>query len=485
MRRSSYLAIIAVLSATIFLCAFVGCEQTGGGQTTDCNHASLTYHYATKATCARDGNIGYWTCNECGRYFADAECKSEITAQQTVVGAKGHNLNHVAALAPTCIKNGHTEHWQCISCGKYYADAEASVEITEEDTVIVATGHAFADGFCTVCGTKEPTQGLAYQMNSDGKSYSVIGIGTASDNDIVIADIYEGLPVTKIGSLAFYNTSIINISIPDSVTSIESSAFRNCSSLMSIVIPDSVTRIGDNAFNNCVGLTSIVIPNSVTTIEDYTFYGCTGLTSIVIPDSVTSIGSDAFSGCSSLTNIVIPDSVTSIGSDAFSGCSNITKATIPTIAIDDIPQNNLQEVIINGGENIGSSAFYNCSSLTSIVIPDSVTSIGYRAFSNCTGLTSVTIGNSVTSIGYEAFYNCTGLTSIVIPDSVTSIGYWAFYNCTGLTSIVIPDSVTSIGYEAFYNCTGLIIYCEADSQPSSWYSTWNYSNCPVMWGYKG
>ena len=485
MRGSSYLAIIAVLLATIFLCAFVGCEQTGGGQTTDCNHASLTYHYATKATCARDGNIGYWTCNECGRYFADAECKSEITAQQTVVGAKGHNLNHVAALAPTCIKNGHTEHWQCISCGKYYADAEASVEITEEDTVIVATGHAFADGFCTVCGTKEPTQGLAYQMNSDGKSYSVIGIGTASDNDIVIADIYEGLPVTKIGSLAFYNTSIINISIPDSVTSIESSAFRNCSSLMSIVIPDSVTRIGDNAFNNCVGLTSIVIPNSVTTIEDYTFYGCTGLTSIVIPDSVTSIGNYVFDGCNS-----------------------ITKATMPSIAINSIIKYNLQKVIINGGESIGDWAFYNCIGLTSVTIPDSVTSIGsyafynckgltsvtignsvtsigYSAFENCTGLTSVTIGNSVTSIGYRAFYNCTGLTSVTIGDSVTSIGYEAFYNCTGLTSIVIPDSVTSIGEYAFYYCNNLIIYCEATSKLSGWDSNWNYSNCPVLWGYKG
>ena len=443
MRRSSYLAIIAVLLATIFLCAFVGCEQTGGGQTTDCNHASLTYHYATKATCARDGNIGYWTCNECGRYFADAECKSEITAQQTVVGAKGHNLNHVAALAPTCIKNGHTEHWQCISCGKYYADAEASVEITEEDTVIVATGHAFADGFCTVCGTKEPTQGLAYQMNSDGKSYSVIGIGTASDNDIVIADIYEGLPVTKIGSLAFYNTSIINISIPDSVTSIESSAFRNCSSLMSIVIPDSVTRIGDNAFNNCVGLTSIVIPNSVTTIEDYTFYGCTGLTSIVIPDSVTSIGNYVFDGCNS-----------------------ITKATMPSIAINSIIKYNLQKVIINGGESIGDWAFYNCIGLTSVTIPDSVTSIGSYAFYNCKGLTSVTIGNSVTSIGYSAFENCTGLTSVTIGNSVTSIGYRAFYNCTGLTSVTIGDSVTSIGYEAFYNCTGLTSIVIPDSVTS-------------------
>ena len=279
MRRSSYLAIIAVLLATIFLCAFVGCEQTGGGQTTDCNHASLTYHYATKATCARDGNIGYWTCNECGRYFADAECKSEITAQQTVVGAKGHNLNHVAAFAPTCIKNGHTEHWQCISCGKYYADAEASVEITEGDILITANGHTFVDGFCTKCGAKEPTQGLMYKLNSDKKSYYVSGIGTATDKDIIIADMYEGLPVTSIGDYAFrYRDSLMSIVIPDSVTSIGDGAFSGCSSLTSITIPDSVTEIGHYAFEDCTSLTSIVIPDSVTSIGVYAFSYCTGLT---------------------------------------------------------------------------------------------------------------------------------------------------------------------------------------------------------------
>lgn len=50
------------------------------------------------------------------------------------------------------------------------------------------------------------------------------------------------------------------IGIPSSykgkaVTSIDSSAFRDCKNLISIVIPDSVTSIGDNAFRNCSQLT--------------------------------------------------------------------------------------------------------------------------------------------------------------------------------------------------------------------------------------
>jgi len=45
--------------------------------------------------------------------------------------------------------------------------------------------------------------------------------------------------------------------------------------------------------------------------------------------------------------------------------------------------------------------------------------------------------------------------------------------------------VTSIGSYAFFGCSSLTIYCEATSKPSGWYSDWNYSNRPVVWGYQG
>jgi hypothetical protein len=211
----------------------------------------------------------------------------------------------------------------------------------------------------------------------------------------------------------------------------------------------------------------VIVLDNVISIDYGAFYGCTSLTSITIPNSVTSIDYRAFYDCRLLTNIQIPDSVTSIGSGTFEECSSLASIEIPA-----------------GVTSICNSAFSGCSSLTSVTIPDSITSIGWYAFSHCSSLTSVVIPDSVTSISSYAF-EYSSLTSITIPDSVESIGSYAFRNCHSLTSIVIPNSVESIGEQAFYNCSSLTIYCEAESKPDGWESVWNYSNCPVVWGYKG
>jgi len=146
--------------------------------------------------------------------------------------------------------------------------------------------------------------------------------------------------VTTIGREAFYGcTGLTSVTIPNSVTTIGREAFYGCTGLTSInvnsgnpffssedgvlfdnaktvllqypsgkqgdyVIPNSVTTIGSSAFRGCTGLTSVTIPNSVTTIGNSAFRGCTGLTSVTIGNSVTTIENGAFRGCISLTEIV-------------------------------------------------------------------------------------------------------------------------------------------------------------------------------------
>ena len=253
-------------------------------------------------------------------------------------------------------------------------------------------------------------------------------------------------------------SSLSEIVIPSSVTSIGDSAFDTCSSLSEIVIPSSVTSIGDGAFSSCSSLSEIVIPSSVTSIGDFAFYCCDSLSEIVIPSSVTSIGDSALYRCDSLSEIVIPSSVTSIGDSAFSWCSSLSEIVIPS-SVTSIGDNafswcsSLSEIVIPSSvTSIGDWAFSRCNSLSEIVIPSSVTSIGDSAFSFCDSLSEIVIPSSVTSIGDHAFSDCRSLFEIVIPSSVTSIGNSAFSCCDSLSEIVIPSSVASIGDSAFYKC---------------------------------
>ena len=88
--------------------------------------------------------------------------------------------------------------------------------------------------------------------------------------------------------------------------------------IVNLKIPEGVTTIGDSAFSGCTNLASITIPDGVTTIGNSAFSSCTNLASITIPDGVTTIGIAAFSGCTSLASVTIPEGVTTIGNYAFS-----------------------------------------------------------------------------------------------------------------------------------------------------------------------
>ncbi|MGA3006393.1 MAG: leucine-rich repeat domain-containing protein, partial [Opitutaceae bacterium] len=217
--------------------------------------------------------------------------------------------------------------------------------------------------------------------------------------------------------------------IPADVTCIGKDAFTNCSNLTNITIPNSVTSIEESAFV-CCGITSVTIPKSVTSIGDSAFWDCYRLTSLTIQNGVTSIEGLAFRQCTGLTSVTIPQSVTSIGDGVFDICSHLTEIKVdianPTyVSLDGVLFNKSHTELIQ---------YPAGNPQKSYVIPNGVTSIREMAFDSCTALTSVTIPNSVTSIGGGAFEGCTGLTSVTIPASVTSIGDHAFEGCTNLTS---------------------------------------------------
>ena len=99
---------------------------------------TLTAEAEKAATCTAPGNIAYWTCKECGKYFKDAQGTQEITQQQTVKPAKGHTLTHVARKEAKVGAAGNIEYWTCKVCKKYFKDAQGTQEITQAKTVIPA-----------------------------------------------------------------------------------------------------------------------------------------------------------------------------------------------------------------------------------------------------------------------------------------------------------------------------------------------------------
>ena len=262
----------------------------------------------------------------------------------------------------------------------------------------------------------------------------------AANNDFVIED----------GVLTEYKGSGGDVVIPNSVTEIGDSAFRDCTSLKSIKMPDSVTVINYFAFDGCTSLTSVTLSKSLIEILDWSFEDCISLKSITIPESVTSIGESAFQNCKSLKSIYIPKSVKFIGPYAFSACTAMTSITMDvnndSYCVKDgiLYDKKVKTLIACPGARKGT-----------VVVPDTVTDLWPGAFGGCAGLTSITLSKNLVYIHNAAFYECKGLKSITIPDSVKSIALWVFDECTDLTSVYIPISVKSIGEDAFSSCPNL------------------------------
>ncbi len=120
------------------------------------------------------------------------------------------------------------------------------------------------------------------------------------------------------------------IFIPEGVTTIGGSAFKNCQFLTSVHLPDGMTKIGDYAFKNCKQLTNIHIPDSVTKIVEFAFEDCQNLTSVHLPENIAYIGEDAFLDCDNLKNVFIHIPVSEQG-------DKVQISLVPEYGIGEVP----------------------------------------------------------------------------------------------------------------------------------------------------
>lgn len=296
-------------------------------------------------------------------------------------------------------------------------------------------------------------------------NYTVKGIYNNAFRYTRLTSVTLPNTITTIGSAAFGNCSRLStITIPNSVTSIGDGAFEYCSELTSITLSDSLTAINTWAFYGCTGLASITIPNSVTLIDYDAFRNCTGLTSVTLSNSLATINCGAFQGCTGLTSITIPNSVTSICADAFQGCS-FSQPVYNNTLFCFLPRNYSGSYSIpNGITKILEGAIENCPSLTSVILPNSVMECNSN-FSGCENLNSI-IKNDHLFVYLPRNYSG----SYSIPTGIRTIGYYAFCGCTGLTEITIPRTVRELPALMYVlsGCPISTVNYYADSATATW-----------------
>ncbi len=269
-----------------------------------------------------------------------------------------------------------------------------------------------------------------------------------------------GEQVKTIEKYMFAGTNIVQLTIPESVTTIKEHAFSDCAELIKCHNLGNPTTIEQYTFNNCEKLDAIIFPGSVTTIKEFAFNGCKAITNLTIPGTVTEIKNNVFRGCSGLTTLTFDSSLTNtpltIGYDTDGEAENLFEDYCT----------NLTTLNLNRKLNYTFGDSY-------------ITSNTEGLFGGIESLKNVYLGEQATTIEKYMFAG-TGITSITIPATVNTIMDNAFNDCTQLQSITFDLCEKSLtikpqsGAGPFYDSPLVTINLYRELFYESTYSSWYY-----------
>ncbi len=348
---------------------------------------------------------------------------------------------------------------------------------------------------------------LFYKVNSDRVSVSVTDYTYRN-----IGDYYTGVVipetvtyndtiynVTSIGDYAFAGSFLLSITIPQTVTSIATSAF-NITVRKVIWLPNTPPDgyssvksyrhyVANEQYSELSSELSYRYPELPTVIV-YPFlssiFTVDGIRYVVVSPSERTCDAIDCAYDNTATNVKIGNTVSFIGMDmkvnqlqpylclkndyvksveidyegnipisAFSNCTNAETFNIKAKVIEGgaFQACTKNKTLTLKTDSIGSSAFKR-NGLLSTVDLDVIT-IDEEAFVECYSLTSVTLGERVKSIDVHAFSGCRKLQSVVLPNSLTYLGRGAFDDCQSLASVHIGSGLTNIEENTFYDCRAL------------------------------
>lgn len=145
-----------------------------------------------------------------------------------------HDIRYHSANEPTTKEEGNIEYWYCEGCDKYYSDSEGKNEIKREDTIIPKLPIKVVDS--GTCGSN-----IKWTLDNGG-TLTLSGTGPIPDyvpyyeggnnvspfaNNYDVYDIIIEDGITRIGDAAFCDVQYVEtVTIPASVTSIGDNAFQ-------------------------------------------------------------------------------------------------------------------------------------------------------------------------------------------------------------------------------------------------------------------
>ena len=268
---------------------------------------------------------------------------------------------------------------------------------------------------------------IAISYESDDSSAYVNETFASEDNVYQYKVLTESGDTGTVSIKAYtsYDNATTNLVLPSSVehssktytvVAITQAGFQNKTNLESVTLPESVTKIESSGFSGCSHLSSINLAN-VTDYRDYAFSGCSSLSGIVLSESTTYVGNNAFYN-TAITTLTLPASISRLGqrivggcnslTDFYYNCTNASQISSNTPILSDMCMNNVTVHIGNNVQSIPAYAFYKLGANIYLDDGSVLESISNNAFaSDSTAANKSTIHfdlpETVTSIGNNAF----------------------------------------------------------------------------------
>ena len=349
-------------------------------------------------------------------------------------------------------------------CYDNYAKAPEWSKLAEKNRFI-RVEDGWDDGAFAYTPISNTTVSIKPLLNAE----MMVGKVTIPDS---VSDILGSrYAITKLAKTFNGYAHITEINIQAAIPTIPEKAFYNCYALEKVYLAEGTLTIGNRAFCNDTSLVQIDLPSTLTSIDEYGLHNIKNIEKIIIRATTP----PTISG-SSITNY------------SYRKYIYVPVGTYSTY-ITEWPDLKARIINMENGWNDGAFAYMPISDTTvsikpflkagamsgEITIPNTVmdeienryavTSMPSYAFNEYTLLTKVTIKANIDTIPVRAFWGCKSVTEMIVEGQVRALKERAICSMPSLTHLVLPSTLDTIGQYGIYNTAVTVLEVNAQVPP--------------------